>query len=119
MMAKIRESGEIKKLRNRLRNYFNNPERKTRKTLTEYKSMKKKDLLNSLMSYIRNYDFLREKYFQLGLENNFLHRRINLLEEQLSFYRKYYLPKKKKSQKRVDSPKKRYQRIKEENEVDE
>ena len=56
-----------------------------RKTMPEYNRMKKKGLLNSLRSFIANYDRLRGMYGDLLLENNYLQGKVEVLNERVSF----------------------------------
>lgn len=55
-----------------------------RKTFAEYKVMKKKDLYRAMVSFIANFDNNRHKIVVLQLENNFLNRKVSLLEEQIA-----------------------------------
>lgn len=54
-----------------------------RKDISEFKSMKKDDLIKSLWAYVLNFDKLRMKYVDILLENRFLSKRISLLEDKL------------------------------------
>lgn len=55
----------------------------TRKSLDELRGMKKKLMLSSIQSFLANYDNLRYKYCQMQLENNYLERRIEMLESRI------------------------------------
>ena len=54
-----------------------------RRSWEEYKKMTKAQLLKSMMSLFGNFDTIRYKYIQNKLENNFLHRRVEILEDRL------------------------------------
>ena len=59
-----------------------------RKTSSEYAKMKKEDLIKTLRSLISNFDKTRHACVDLKLENNWLHRRVGLLEEQIIYLKK-------------------------------
>lgn len=55
----------------------------TRKSLPEYAKMKKKEVLASMVSFISNFDKLRYKYIEIQLQNNYLERNRQLLENHI------------------------------------
>ncbi len=54
-----------------------------RRSIDEYKTMKKAILLKSMQSFISNFDKIRYKYIELQLENNYFQRRIEILETRI------------------------------------
>ena len=69
----------------------------------ELKIMNKKSLLGYVIKFLPMHDRLRHEMVHVKLEINFLNRKIQLLEEQLSFYKKCYIPRVKNKNVRVDS----------------
>lgn len=58
-----------------------------RKSIREYNSMKKVDVLKALKGFLSNLDKSRYKIVEMELQNNFLIRKIELLEDQISYYK--------------------------------
>ena len=71
-----------------------------RKTITEYNSMKKPELIRSFISFISNFDKLRRKVVEIQLENNYLNRTVKLQDDQLLFYKETHKPRKNKRTKK-------------------
>jgi len=59
-----------------------------RKSLKEYSKLKKDSLLKTIQGFIANLDKLRNHIVKLKLENNWLYRRVWLLEEQVTYLKK-------------------------------
>ena len=58
-----------------------------RQSLEQYRVMSKKQLLRHFISFIVNFDKLRHQLVEIKLENNYLNRTVELLKEQLDFYK--------------------------------
>ncbi len=54
-----------------------------RKSTEEYRKMNKKTLFSSMLAFITNFDKLRYSQVGLKLENNFLQRRVEMLEARI------------------------------------
>ena len=80
--ARIGRANNIESMKNSLSNQI-----LRRKSFDEYKKMGKKKLLRSMCSFLAGFDTLRYKYVEIQLQNNYLQRRIQMLEEQLDFYK--------------------------------